>query len=100
MSTKINTIRPIDLTQYNNMMIPKDKLPQRPCEENSNSNEKYNIVAMNRDGNKAEIQEMAKLLSQSKTAEAKGDEETSIIKNKKKPYFPVASFWGLEDGWI
>ena len=98
MSTKINTIRPIDLTQYN-MMIPKDKLPQRPWEKNYNS-DKYGVVAMNRYGNKAEIQEMAKLLSQSKTAEAKGDEETSMIKNKKKPYFPVASFWGLEDWWI
>jgi len=30
MNNKINTIRPIDLTQYPNMMIPKDRLPQRP----------------------------------------------------------------------
>ena len=45
MSTKINTIRPIDLTQYNNMMIPKDKLPQRPWEKNYNS-DKYGVVAI------------------------------------------------------
>ena len=46
------------------LMIPKDKLPQRYWEENYNSDENFGIVAMNRDGNKAEIQEMAKLLSQ------------------------------------
>ena len=78
MSNKINTIRPIDLTQYpNKMMIPKERLPQRPWERNYNTNEKFGIVAMNRDGNRAEIQEMAKLFSKSKT--------------------PFASFWGIED---
>jgi len=66
------------------IMIPKDKLPQRPCEENSNSNEKYNIVAMNRDGNKAEIQEMAKLLSQSKSAEAKEDKKIKVVSTAAK----------------
>ena len=77
MSNKINTIRPIDLTQYPNKMIPKDRLPQRPWERNYNTNEKFDIVAINRDGNRAEIQEMAKLFSKSK--------------------IPVASFWGIED---
>ena len=76
MNNKINTIRPIDLTQHN-MMIPKDRLPQRHFDENYNPNEKFGIVAMNRDGNKAEIQKFAKLLSQSK--------------------MPLASFWGIEN---
>ncbi len=77
MNNKINTIRPIDLTQYPNKMISKDKLPQRPWEKNYNSDNEFGIVAMNRDGNKAEIQKMANLLSQSK--------------------IPFASFWGIED---
>lgn len=66
------------------MMIPKDKLPQRHFDENYNSDGKYNIVAMNRDANKAEIQEMAKLLSQSKTAEAKEDKKIKVVSTAAK----------------
>lgn len=66
------------------MMIPKDKLPQRHFDENYNSDGKYNIVAMNRDANKAEIQEMAKLLSQSKTAEAKEDKKIKVVSTAGK----------------
>ena len=64
--------------------IPKDKLPQRPFDENYNPNEKFGIVAMNRDGNKAEIQEMAKLFSQSKTAEAKEDKKIKVVSTAAK----------------
>jgi len=96
MNNNINVIRPIDLTQYNGIrMISKDRLPQRPWEKNYNSKNQFGIVAMNRDANKAEIQEMAKLFSQSKV---------DVIKNQdfvKKydiefPYKPVVA-WGIED---
>lgn len=66
------------------LMIPKDKLPQRYWEENYNSDENFGIVAMNRDGNKAEIQEMAKLISQSKTAEAKEDKKIKVVSTAAK----------------
>jgi len=64
-------------------MIPKDKLPQRSCGENYNSDE-FGVVAMNRDGNKAEIQEMAKLLSQSKTPETKKDKKVKVVSTAAK----------------
>ena len=66
------------------MMIPKDKLPQRHFDENYNSDGKYNIVAMNRDGNKAKIQEMAKLISQSKTADTKDEKKIKVVSTAAK----------------
>ena len=66
------------------MMIPKDRLPQRSWEENYNSDEKYNIVAMNRDGNKAEIQEMANFISQAKTTDAKEDKKIKVVSTAAK----------------
>lgn len=66
------------------IIIPKDRLPQRPWEENYNSDGKYNIVAMNRDGNKAKIQEMAKLISQSKTADTKDEKKIKVVSTAAK----------------
>ena len=65
------------------IMIPKDKLPKRPFDQNYNSDE-YGVIAMNRDGNKADIQEMAKLLSQSKTAETNEDKKIKVVSTAAK----------------
>ena len=100
MNKKINTIRPIDLTQYNsNIMIPKDRLPKRHFDIKHNPNEKFEVVAINRDGNKADIQEMAKLLTQSKSENTQkaNSNYTKNILLKGNPYLPVASFWGIEN---
>ena len=65
------------------IMIPKDKLPKRPFDQNYNSDE-YGVIAMNRDGNKADIQEMAKLLSQSKTTETNEDKKIKVVSTAAK----------------
>ena len=64
-----------------NYTIDKSMLPKRdfvPYEEKQFSpNDKKHFIMANKETNKAELQEMAKLLSESK--------------------LPVASFWGIED---
>lgn len=63
------------------LTIDESKLPKRhflPSDEKQFSpNDKNYFIIANKETNKAEIQEMAKLLSESK--------------------LPVASFWGIED---
>ncbi len=64
MHTRINNLKPTDLTQYN-MMLPKDKLPQY---ENIDKTPNYtnNSISRNVYDNKAKLQEAANTLEDKK----------------------------------
>ena len=96
MINRVNSLNKYNYSIYKSM-FPKEKIP---LYENINSTSN-NSISMNIDANKAQIQELAKIVSQAKVKENK---ESIIDKNhtqkvllKRNHYIPIASFWGIED---
>ena len=79
MSSRINNLEVGYSTQHPLMMIPKDKLPKRPFDQHlpSPTTEKNKIIAMNRDGNKAEIQQASNFIAQCEGSESQENDENN-----------------------
>ena len=103
MVLNVNDLVKFDLSKYK-MILDNQKKQQneKDLSENKNPFGTMNFISLNnKDANKAQIQELAKIVSQAKVKENK---ESIIDKNhtqkvllKRNHYIPIASFWGIED---
>ncbi len=82
MNTRINNLKPTDLTQYN-MMLPKDKLPQY---ENIDKTPNYtnNSISRNVYDNKAKIQEAANYVAQTEAANTPKNKKVKVVSTAAK----------------
>ena len=80
-----NNSKDLDSMFYKKVLtIQKDQLPKRHFDYQYSPNDKFGVVAMNADANKAELQEMAKIISQSKEEELTEDKKIKVVSTAAK----------------